>query len=112
MNVSVFLFSNFKEINWLLKKLYMDVFTDANKHQQIDRIIPSQCDPIIDYSTCIIWLQFCDHDGRHRPVKVPDVMREGKQFVTKCYGRNQLSSYENRCAIWKNRTIDHSVQRV
>ena len=55
MNVSVFLFSNFKEINWLLKKLYMDVFTDANKHQQIDRIIPSQCDPIIDCSTCIIW---------------------------------------------------------
>ena len=112
MNASLFLFSNFKKINWLLKKLYMDVFTDANKHQQIDRIIPSQCDPIIDYSTCIIWLQFCDHDGRHRPVKVPDVMREGKQFVTKCYGRNQLSSYENRCAIWKNKTVDHSVQKV
>ena len=50
--------------------------------------------------------------GIDQPVKVPDVMREGKQFVTKCYGRNQLSSYENRCAIWKNKTVDHSVQKV
>ena len=28
-----------------------------------------------------------------------DVMREGKQFVAKCYGRNQLGSSENRCTI-------------
>ena len=28
-----------------------------------------------------------------------DVMREGKQFVAKCYGPNQLGSSENRCTI-------------
>ena len=31
-----------------------------------------------------------------------DVMREEKQFVTKSYGRNQLSSSENRCTISKS----------
>ena len=39
-------------------------------------------------------------------------MWEGKQIVAKCYGQNQLSLYENRCRIWKNKTIDHSVQKV
>ena len=34
-------------------------------------------------------------------------MREGKQSVAKCYGRNQLSSSENRYTIWKNKTIVH-----
>ena len=89
MSVSVFLFSNFKKTNWLLTKLYMDVFTDANKLISISKsisIIPSQCDPIIDCSTCIIWLQFYDHDGGYRPIKDPDVMHEVKQFVAKFYG--------------------------
>ena len=31
-----------------------------------------------------------------------DVMQEEKQFVTKSYGRNQLSSSENRCTISKS----------
>ena len=39
-------------------------------------------------------------------------MWEGKQIVAKCYGQNQLSLYENRCRIWKNKTIDHIVQKV
>ena len=112
MGVSVLLFSNFKKINWLLTKLYMDVFRDANQLISINnRIIPSQCDPIIDCSTCIIWLQLCDHNGCNRPVKDPDIIPKGKKFIAKCYGPNQLSPSEHRCTIWKNKTIHNSVQK-
>ena len=87
MSVSVLLFSNFKKINWLLTKLYMDVFRDANQLISINnRIIPSQCDPIIDCFTCVIWLQLCDHNGCHRPVKDPDVMSKGKTFIANVMG--------------------------
>ena len=41
MSVFVLLFSNFKKINWLLTKLYMDVFTDANKLISINKSIAS-----------------------------------------------------------------------
>ena len=36
-----FCISNFKKINWLLTKLYMDVFTDANKLISINKSIAS-----------------------------------------------------------------------
>ena len=36
-SVPALLFSNFKKINWLLTKLDMDVFTDANKLMSIDK---------------------------------------------------------------------------
>ena len=38
-----------------------------------------------------------------------EVMQERKQFAAKCYGQNQLSSCEDRCTRWKNKTVDHSV---
>ena len=94
-----------------------------------NRIIPSQCDPIIDCSTCIISLQFCALDVWNRQIKdlkadskihlryvedvdanLEDVTREGKQFLAEYYGQNQLSSSENRCTKWKNKTVDHKVQ--
>ena len=40
-----------------------------------------------------------------------DVVLEGKQFVAKCYGQNQLSSSENRYREWKDKPVDHSVQK-
>ena len=36
-----FCISNLKKINWLLTKLYMDVFTDANKLISINKSIAS-----------------------------------------------------------------------
>ena len=39
-------------------------------------------------------------------------MREGKQFVVKCYGQNQFSSSENRCIIWKNKTDDSQKSAI
>ena len=41
MSVSVLLFSNFKKIICLLKKLCMDVFTDTNKLKSINKSIAS-----------------------------------------------------------------------
>ena len=37
MSVSVLLFSNFRKINWSLTELYMNVFTDDNKLQSINK---------------------------------------------------------------------------
>ena len=90
-----------------------------------NRIIPSQCDPIIDCSTCIISLQFCALDVWNRQIKdlkagskihlryvedvdanLEDVTREGKQFLAEYYGQNQLSSSENRCTKWKNKCAE------
>ena len=76
----------------------------------MDRSTPSPCEPIIDCSTRIIWLQFCVHGVWHKQIKdlkasrkiplryvghvdpnLEEAMREGKQFGAKCYGQNQLS---------------------
>ena len=40
-SVSVLLFSHFKKINWVSTKLYIDVFTDANKLISINKSIAS-----------------------------------------------------------------------
>ena len=40
-SVSVLLFSHFKKINWFSTKLYIDVFTDANKLISINKSIAS-----------------------------------------------------------------------
>ena len=40
-SVSVLLFSHFKKINWFSTKLYIDVFTDANKLISINKSIVS-----------------------------------------------------------------------
>ena len=128
-DVSLLFFSNFKEINWSLTELYMNVFTDNNKLISINKSFALS--HIIDCSTRIIWLQFCTQyvwnsqikdlkAGSKIPlmyfgdvyVKLEDVIREGKQFAAKCYVQNQLSWSENRCTNWKNKTVDHSVQEV
>ena len=41
-----------------------------------------------------------------------DVMLERKQFVPKCYGKNQLSSSENRYKKWKEKTVAYRVQKI
>ena len=41
ISVSVFLFSNFKKINWSLTELFMNVFTDDNKLISINKSIAS-----------------------------------------------------------------------
>ena len=134
MSVYVLLFSTFKKINWLLRKLYMDVFTDVNEVMSINKSIASSHHNVIpslitvhalsDYNSVTMMFGICKWKTLKAVRKIPlsyvgnvdvnleDVMWEGKQFVAKCYGRNQLSSSENRCTVWKNKTIDHSVQKV
>ena len=134
MSVSVLLSSNFKKINWPLTRLYTDVFTDNNKLISIKKLIASShhnmtptliaLHALSDYNSLPMMFTIGKSKALKAVSKIPlryigdvdanleDVMQEGKQFIAIFYGRNQLSSSENRWAIWKNKTIDHSVQNV
>ena len=109
MSVSVLLFSNFKKINWLLRKLYMDVFTDANKVMSINKSIASShhnvtpsliaVHALSGYNCVTMMFGICKWKTLKAVSKIPliyvgnvdasleDAMREGKQFVAKCYGQ-------------------------
>ena len=125
MDVLVLLCSHFKKINWSSTKLYMDAFTDDKNLISINKSIAAN-ENMIQSSSALHALSGCDSVpimfgiGKSKALKavskVPlryignvdakleDVMREGKQFVARCYEQNQLSSSENRCTIWKNKT--------
>ena len=136
MSVSLLLFSNFKKINWSLTELYMNVFTGDNKLISINKSIASShhnltpsliaLHALSGYSSAPMTFRtgksktLKNNAGSKTPLwytgdvdaNLEDVMREEKQFVAKCYGQIQMSSSENRCTNWKNKTMDHSDQKV
>ena len=123
--VFVLFCSLFTKINWSSAKLYMNAFTDDNKLISINKSVATN-DNVIPSVIALKALSGCDSVpmmsgiGKSRALKtvnkiplwyigsvdtnLEDVMREGKQFVARCYGQNHLSSSENRCVIWKNKT--------
>ena len=132
INLTVMLFSKFEKINWSLTKLYINVFTD-NKLKTINKLIAS-CHHNVTSSLIALHalsgynsvpMMFSIGKSKilkavsKRPLRyvgdvddnLEDLMWEGKQFLAKYYGQNQLSLSESRCTICKKKTIDHSVQK-
>ena len=135
MSLSVLLFSNFKKINWSLTELYMNIFTGDKKLISINKSIASSHHDLTPslialhglsgYSSVPVMFGIGKLKTLKAGSKIPlryvrdvdanleDVVREGKQFVAKCYGQNQLSLSENRYTKWKNKTVDNNnVQKV
>ena len=127
-------FSNFKKINWSLTKPYLDISTVDNKLKSINKSIASSHHNVIPSLIALLALSSYNSAAMMFGIdkskilqsvckilrsyvgdvddNLVDVMWERKQFVTKCCGQNQLNLSENRSTILKNKTVDHSVQKV
>ena len=125
-DVFVLLCSNFQKINWTSTKLYMDAFTDNEKLISINKSVPANKN-VIPSLIALHVLFGCDSVpmfgiGKSKALKktvtqvlfrytgddvhanLEDVLQEGKLFVAKSYGQNQLSSSEKRYTLRKNKT--------